>query len=137
MTPQESSWSGAEMPARPPTSRKIRIKTTGICKRRWSSFSRTIRLSPVNRCEGRKNNLALRQLDPSAESRRVPLNEDEQWTHIFGIFIEIFDPSSKSQTRQSTSFTHRLERLPFVNSSTEAKPVMSFCRVSTRTGGIV
>src|SRR6202011_192371 len=56
------------MPARPSTSRKIRIKTTTTCKRRWSSFSRTIRLSPVNRREGRKNNFALRQLDPSAET---------------------------------------------------------------------
>ena len=32
-------------------------KNFRISKKRWSSFSKTIRLSPVNRCEGRKNNL--------------------------------------------------------------------------------
>src|SRR5581483_5303092 len=123
------------MPARLSTSRKIRTKTTEICKRRLSSFSKIIRPNPVNSCKAQENNFAPRQLDPSLRQSAVPLNKEEQWTHIFGIFIEIFDLSSKSQMRQPTSFTHRLERLLFANSSIELKQVMSFCKASTRVEG--
>jgi hypothetical protein len=35
-------------------------------------------------------------MDPSPTQPAVLLNEEEQWTHFFWIFVEIFDRSFKS-----------------------------------------
>lgn len=48
-TGEESSCSGAEMPARPSTSKRIRTRITRTCKRLWPRFLRIIRPRPVNR----------------------------------------------------------------------------------------